>query len=80
METFAQVLESVGGAAEIAERSGVSRPHLVNIAARRKRLTPDVMALVRPFAPDVPESAWIAMMLAPVLDASSDTDSTTQAA
>lgn len=70
MRTFAELVEEAGGAAKLAEASGVSRPHLANIAARRKRLTPDVMAAVRTHLPAVDEATWIALLLSPVSDES----------
>lgn len=62
---FGKLIEGAGGAGKVALASGgaVSRPHLANIAAGRKRLTPDVVAAIRPQFPDVSEGEWLAWLL-----------------
>lgn len=61
--TFAELVESAGGPSEIAKGAAVSRSHLANIAAGRKRLTPDVVAAIRPLFPHVAEGWWLARLL-----------------
>lgn len=58
---FSELIATAGGPGRVAEASegGVSRSHLANIVARRKRLTPDVVAAIRPQFPHVTEGQWL---------------------
>lgn len=58
--TFADFVAEHGGATEVARKTSgaVSRAHVTNIAARRKRLTPDVAARLEAAFPDVAPDVW----------------------
>ena len=65
--TFAELIESAGGPSEVVKAApGVSRSHLANIVARRKRLTPDVVAAIRPCFPKVATRWWLERLLEPL--------------
>lgn len=62
--TFNDFIASKGGVAKVADaakarRRKVSRTHLYNILARRKRVTPNIVRQLRPLYPDVTADMWL---------------------
>lgn len=58
--TFDEFVQAQGGATEVARKTSgaVSRAHVANIAAGRKRLTPDVAAALEEAFPEVAAEVW----------------------